>query len=1346
MAHLRRFSLLLLVLIGASSLANAADLIPGPLIHYQRVQNCAGADCITTVANVPNQCNPIWIGGTNSSSASIMFSKACSMSAGFWFATRYTDAMCTAGAVDHLYALSSVGPNSQQINFSCEGGSATATQASYIYYAQNPTESDSIVSVFANAVGCQPIYTSSAFSGFYANVTSLCANDDPFFKTRLFKTSTCTGTSADAWIDLSALVSPHNGTITTTTVIDGSNATFKCYGNHPKQDEAKDGYVYIRSSMTSCNSIETTSWFSNSRVGSCVPFITVGSNTTVEHWVRITQQCSTRDHFLNYELYSDSTCTTFYSNRTVVVGEHKCNGGDVLFQSYKCITDISTPPSSNQDLVSFNISSDNGLDFHTYIFANHDECQFAFASDATDLAARYFVRLNNPCVSIPLALTSFSTYNSDDCDTAVDSNIQTIGNLTNALSGNRWLSVSCPNAANGTSSYIAFEILGTDSCVAETPSGIYASIFMPNVATNSQPLKFINSSHTGLQGTITSICYPENEFLTISLTSGSVTTPAPHIIPLGGDRCYTFPGEQSALFFGRAVRARCSGGTPPSTTTALKYALVEQYSSVEDCTASSDGPYVSPYRSLTISQDSSQCSIFPLSTPEGASSTISIADLCYSQDPIIRLKVYNSLGCGVAGTEYAWRTTRNSTAIPPSTYLRSADRSYPPQCNIVTEGGVSYATKVTCFGYNTPSTNTRNTAIISTSTATRIYTNTVAANTCYNSVLSFTEDQLWTANFSHVCSPNDIFARYVSLLGVSCAAVTSTDADTLEIGVTDPHGKAVIECYQSPSATAAHTTDSYVRLYNFGESSCNSMQDYYTMLNVPNVCQANTATSSVMFSDTCYEDDPFISISLYDGPSCATLLNNFTVLQGEMTCNERGDGTAGRVACKSPYGGNRPSPSANQSKISLTFANSLVRNLSVVIDNSAVTNTSCLPAIAYDRGSDYPEYYVKLQDGRCSEEDYVMRISLHNSSTCTDSSPTKLTLYLSSNTSKVANVGADTTYYAQCFTGGQTVAPKSQSVLFRTAQFDNACVTPSRTVIMSAVPNQCAPVESPDGTATGLWVKSTVSCANAPIDANGLRYMRVTYYTTSACSGTAQLPNSAFVYSTYPNETKVCSIDNTFTTYKSSNWYQCLQTRTYSDSATQLCAGTSPGASFTCSNGVWVSSGSVTTPTITIGSGTTVAINGNLNVTSTVTLSGSGSSVTVFGCLYLNGSVVISLTEEDIEKLEALKKYIFITYDDDNCTNSSDLSVVQVTLATSKSCKKVTSSTSDSTKTTLSMTFSIDNTSCGTRWWIILLAVIAAVVVLILIAMLIVTFVPSVRAKVRPFWARSHQRAGVDAK
>lgn len=191
---------------------------------------------------------------------------------------------------------------------------------------------------------------------------------------------------------------------------------------------------------------------------------------------------------------------------------------------------------------------------------------------------------------------------------------------------------------------------------------------------------------------------------------------------------------------------------------------------------------------------------------------------------------------------------------------------------------------------------------------------------------------------------------------------------------------------------------------------------------------------------------------------------------------------------------------------------------------------------------------------------------------------------------------------------------------------------------------------------------------------------------------------------------------------------------------------TRPAANWVCVSGIWTlvagASDSSTTVLVIPSGASEAVIIGNVSANSII-INGLGASLTVQqGCASNLSSVTLQFTLAELEELGTLKQLLISLDPDANC---SSLDHVQVNLQVKgETCKKANLQTETSSGgSQLSALLSINDSGCRRTWWIILVSVICGVIVLLLIIfVLLVTFVPSVKAFVRPYSNRK-KSAGV---
>ena len=1254
------------------------------------------------------------------------------MTHGFCPMTTFPNENCLSSGVSSVLAMSSVGSNlvfDVETLYKSDSAIASAVEKPYIYLQQ--TGNDSKTWSIANVAGCHPAYLANTFSGYYTSLASLCVAEAPFVQIRLFSTTSCASTTD--FHDLSAVVIPHSappkeGPVST-YFVDGlkSTAIAKCYGDVQSTAVGINGVVLVSSSSTSCNSPTSSYYFANSL--NCEPVVVLGGDAPTQSSVKLSSQCSSSDNYLKYDLFPEPSCVGTPVTKIVRLGAGQCNAGTGLYENFQCLSQRSTGSSFSPDYLTLNISSYS--DYRTYTLPNQVGCQAANNHAAP--SADFYFQLSSLCTTTPMSSAPFTMYQAESCTMPILGVTTSFSNMVNAFNETLSFSVSCPDApaATGTPTRAQIELLGLESCTAETDSGIYRTLYFDVTASATcATIHSLNGDTIGYMA-FNERCDPNNEFMTgVLYPAGNIcatsTGASAFFIPLGSKRCYNLPTSALAAFEYRAVRARCPSlavtptpsASPSPASSALSYLYVEEFLSPNDCM----DQRAEPHRSYAIKQDSAQCLAAPLWASASEIRNFHPSQFCQEADPVMFFGLDEPCQTPINNEYYAWKTTRNDgTSTATTTALASASITYPPQCNIGPVNGSVVATKVTCFGQPTGTPAAQALAVISKPSSTSIF-NSGGSSTCYTSLKNVPGDNRHYLALSHACSPNDIAIKFSTTPTTNC--IDTTPNTIAELNKANIDG-SVLSCYQSPAAAARDPT-SYVVVQYFSDSSCSVVVASVTFDNVVGACQT-VEGFTIKVTETCYENDPFVRITSYSDSDCKNLSSNNTTRQGRDQCNF-GAANPTRAYCIQPNAVNRlvsDPVSQEQAKVVIHTRGAL-QNLTYLIPNDrSVTSSSCLPV---DDGSGTVTFYAKLNDGRCSENDLMTHITFFTDASCKTLN-NRQSLRVGASHSNVMN-GA--TYTVECFTAGDIVPPKPVSALFASRYADNGCISQVTSTSFIAInPGVCAPVEYSNSLSTPWYAKSDVYCDSAPIDSSGLKAMTLTYYTTPTCLESSRL-DMAYLNPGY------CAIDNVFApTFSASNIFECLSVGSHAPPVS--CQGTPPGPSFICTNGVYVLQTSYTGGTLTIPSSTQVV--GNVTITESIVLSGTGASLSITGCLYLNGSVQIILTSEDLIRFSKTgQRFLYISYSSDNCSNSTDLSTVDVNLSTigNSGCKKIKSK-NDSTKQSLALTFTLDDSGCGTRWWIILVAVIGAVVLLVIVIVLVVTFVPAMRAKVRPFWVRSQR-------
>lgn len=189
------------------------------------------------------------------------------------------------------------------------------------------------------------------------------------------------------------------------------------------------------------------------------------------------------------------------------------------------------------------------------------------------------------------------------------------------------------------------------------------------------------------------------------------------------------------------------------------------------------------------------------------------------------------------------------------------------------------------------------------------------------------------------------------------------------------------------------------------------------------------------------------------------------------------------------------------------------------------------------------------------------------------------------------------------------------------------------------------------------------------------------------------------------------------------------------------CPGPSPGPSFVCINGTWVSDTSVATPTIIVSGA--VVILGNLSAGTSTTISGLGSTLYIDNCASIGGEIVLLLTPAELESIINKGGTQVTLIASKNCSLENLASVpASISSNGKKRCEKVSIKTKVTPdKRSLTAVLTVDKLPCK-LWWIILLSVLGGLILISVITLaLVFTFSSKARKLVRPFSTR-RQPAG----
>lgn len=138
-----------------------------------------------------------------------------------------------------------------------------------------------------------------------------------------------------------------------------------------------------------------------------------------------------------------------------------------------------------------------------------------------------------------------------------------------------------------------------------------------------------------------------------------------------------------------------------------------------------------------------------------------------------------------------------------------------------------------------------------------------------------------------------------------------------------------------------------------------------------------------------------------------------------------------------------------------------------------------------------------------------------------------------------------------------------------------------------------------------------------------------------------------------------------------------------------------------------------------------IVIEGNLT-SSTVIFSSINSSIAVSGCFDGLKQVTLTLTQEDVEKLEktpgkSILQTLLNLRESGSNSSCSSLSAVQVAISKQPdSCQKVkVDQAKSSSEASLVAVFTLDRSQCN-LWWIILVPVLSGLVIIAVVATIVV--------------------------
>ena len=171
------------------------------------------------------------------------------------------------------------------------------------------------------------------------------------------------------------------------------------------------------------------------------------------------------------------------------------------------------------------------------------------------------------------------------------------------------------------------------------------------------------------------------------------------------------------------------------------------------------------------------------------------------------------------------------------------------------------------------------------------------------------------------------------------------------------------------------------------------------------------------------------------------------------------------------------------------------------------------------------------------------------------------------------------------------------------------------------------------------------------------------------------------------------------------------------------CPQPSPGATFTCVSGQWVSHEPIEEETFVVPGGLgPIVVEGDVNITESITFQGLGSELLVNGCIALLGDITIVLTPEEIEliKQDPTVQRQLIASLSPSCLNGTDLSSVPLSVSSS-TCDKV-SATNAGSRSSLTVLFNVDSSGCKKKSKLVAIivpSVLGAILLIVVISLLV---------------------------
>jgi hypothetical protein len=176
-----------------------------------------------------------------------------------------------------------------------------------------------------------------------------------------------------------------------------------------------------------------------------------------------------------------------------------------------------------------------------------------------------------------------------------------------------------------------------------------------------------------------------------------------------------------------------------------------------------------------------------------------------------------------------------------------------------------------------------------------------------------------------------------------------------------------------------------------------------------------------------------------------------------------------------------------------------------------------------------------------------------------------------------------------------------------------------------------------------------------------------------------------------------------------------------------------------CTTNGWIVLVPVSTTSVTISGN--VAINGSVQVSEGITFNGLNSHLASNGCISIGGSVVVELSEKEVQKLldsssSSSNTQKILASQFEGCSPIGDKTpLILKQTSQTKSCKKLKIRRDTSQPSTqFGVLFAVDKSRCN-LWWIILASVGGGILIIVVIVALLAMFTP-LKHVIRPFTKR----------